>query len=210
MMRTKLTIPAVLLGLTMAAYGQYSDLIPAGTTIPVRTDQRIELRNARANGRVYTARVSEDVRDASGNVAIPRGASAELVVRSTGSNESTLDLDSVTVNGRRYVVAATAKENAGKKEGVGANSRTGKYVGGGAILGTIIGAIAGGGKGAAIGAISGAAAGAGAQVLTRGKDIKVPAETVLKFKLDQPLELGRGANARDRGYTKNGQHYHRY
>ncbi|MBZ5722786.1 MAG: hypothetical protein LAO03_20800 [Acidobacteriia bacterium] len=57
------------------------------------------------------------------------------------------------------------------------------------VLGTLIGAIAGGGKGAAIGAAAGAATGAGAEVLTRGKSVKVPAETTLRFKLDQPLVL---------------------
>jgi hypothetical protein len=62
-------------------------------------------------------------------------------------------------------------------------------VGGGAVLGTLIGAIAGGGKGAAIGAAAGAGAGAGTQILTRGKSVKVPAETTLRFKLDQPLRL---------------------
>ena len=62
-------------------------------------------------------------------------------------------------------------------------------VGGGAALGTLIGAIAGHGKGAAIGAAAGAAAGAGAQVLTRGKTVKVPAESTLRFKLDKPLHL---------------------
>jgi uncharacterized protein YcfJ len=59
----------------------------------------------------------------------------------------------------------------------------------GTAVGAIIGAIAGGGKGAAIGALAGAAAGGGAQVLTKGKEIRVPAETVLNFRLDQPLRL---------------------
>jgi hypothetical protein len=62
-------------------------------------------------------------------------------------------------------------------------------VGGGAVLGTLIGAIAGGGKGAAIGAAVGAAGGATAQVLTRGEEIRVPAESVLTFRLDQPWRL---------------------
>jgi len=57
------------------------------------------------------------------------------------------------------------------------------------LIGTLIGAIAGGGKGAAIGAVAGAATGGTAQVLTRGKQVKVPAETVLRFQLDQPLRL---------------------
>jgi hypothetical protein len=74
---------------------------------------------------------------------------------------------------------------------VGANRRTAEMVGGGAVLGTLLGAIAGGGKGAAIGAAAGAAAGAGVQVLTRGKTVRVPAESVLTFRLDQPVTLQR-------------------
>ena len=63
--------------------------------------------------------------------------------------------------------------------GIGANRRTATMVGGGAALGTLLGAIAGGGKGAAIGAVAGAVAGGAAQVLTRGKEVNVPAETEL-------------------------------
>lgn len=73
--------------------------------------------------------------------------------------------------------------------GIGKNRRTAKYVGGGAALGTLLGAIAGGGKGAAIGAVAGAAAGGTTQVLTKGKEVKIPAETTLRFRLDQPLTL---------------------
>ena len=62
-------------------------------------------------------------------------------------------------------------------------------VGGGAAIGTLIGAIVGGGKGAAIGAAVGGGAGLGAEVLTKGSQVKVPAETVLNFKLDQDLRL---------------------
>src|SRR5262249_40059549 len=70
--------------------------------------------------------------------------------------------------------------------------------------GAIIGAIAGGGKGAAIGAGAGAAAGAGVQVLTRGDRVNVPAESLLTFRLAQPLRAG----VVDNGYTQNGVHYH--
>lgn len=76
-----------------------------------------------------------------------------------------------------------------RRPGPGANRRTAKWVGGGAALGTLIGAIAGGGKGAAIGAAVGAAGGATTQVLTKGSEVKVPAETMLTFQLDQPLRL---------------------
>ena len=75
------------------------------------------------------------------------------------------------------------------RDGLGANQRTGVFVGGGALLGTVLGAIAGGGRGAAIGALAGGAAGAGTQVLTRGPKLDIPSETVLSFRLDQPVYL---------------------
>jgi hypothetical protein len=152
--------------------------------------------------------VDRDVRDGSGNVAIPRGSSAELIVRDTGSRNLTLDLESVNVNGRRYVVSTTDEPvavNGERKEGVGANQRTAKYVGGGALIGSIIGAIAGGGKGAAIGAATGAGAGAVGQTVTRGKSVNVPSESLLTFRLDRSLRIGPA----DSGYDRNGRHYHR-
>ena len=99
-----------------------------------------------------------------------------------------LDLDSVRVNGRRYVVN-TVDVKTNDPNGIGKNRKTAEMVGGGAVLGTLLGAIAGGGKGAAIGAIAGAAAGGGVQVLTKGHEIRVPAETVLNFRLEEPLNL---------------------
>jgi len=62
-------------------------------------------------------------------------------------------------------------------------------VGGGAGLGALIGGLAGGGKGAAIGALAGAGAGTAGTAFTGNKDVVLPAETALSFKLDQPLEL---------------------
>ena len=99
-----------------------------------------------------------------------------------------LDVDTVMIAGRSYAVDTTDVAAKGT-DGLGKNKRTGELVGGGTLFGAIIGAIAGGGKGAAIGAVSGAAAGATVQVLTKGSRVRVPAETVLKFKLDQPVHL---------------------
>ncbi len=70
-----------------------------------------------------------------------------------------------------------------------AEAKEAKKVGGGAVAGAIIGAIAGGGKGAAIGAGVGSAAGAGVQVLTKGQQVKVPSETLLEFRLQQPATV---------------------
>jgi len=175
-------------------------MIPAGTELSVRTNETIEATGA-STGRTYSATVERDVTDNNGQVVIPRGSTAQLVVRdmstggAVGSRELTLDLQSVTVDGNTYYVSTADLQRSGDREGIGKNRRTGEMVGGGAVLGTLLGAIAGGGKGAAIGAVAGAATGAGVQVLTRGKEVRVPAETVLNFRLDQPLYL-QGRNNR--------------
>lgn len=194
--------------LMLAAVGTFASLasaqlVPNGTRISVRTNETITASSG--NGRVYSGVVSSDVMGTDGNVAIPRGANAELMVRRAGNDEVAVDLESVSVGGRRYVVAAS-ESTSGGRAGLGKNKRTGEYVGGGALLGTVIGAIAGGGRGAAIGALAGGAAGAGTQVLTRGKSLRVPAESILTFRLEQPLSVSTGP---DRGYTRNGRHYHR-
>lgn len=169
--------------------------VPAGTEIAVLTNAAIDSQNA-SEGQLFPAEVEQDVVDSSGRVVIPKGSQAELAIRrvndggTTGTSELALGLDSVNVNGNTYrVVTQDVAQQGSGKEGIGKNKRTGEYVGGGAVLGTLIGAIAGGGKGAAIGAVTGAAAGAGAQVLTRGKSVKVPAETTLRFRLDEPMQL---------------------
>jgi hypothetical protein len=184
------------------AYSQGGGTIDAGSTIQVRTNEHITTNDA--EGRVFTGYVEQEVLTRNGRVAIPKGSAVEMLVRRT-DDEYALDLDSITVNGRRYGVETEGNVvDSQRKEGIGANKRTGKYVGGGAVLGAIIGAIAGGGKGAAIGAGAGAAAGAGAQVLTRGQKVDVPAESLLTFRLAEPLRAG----AVDRGYMNNGIHYH--
>jgi len=104
------------------------------------------------------------------------------------ASDLVLALRSVSIAGRQYVVNTTDLRQEGK-DGIGVNKRTGEYVGGGAALGAIIGAIAGHGKGAAIGALSGAGAGAVAQVVTKGNSIKVPAETLMTFRLDRPVRV---------------------
>jgi len=168
--------------------------VPAGTEISVRNDETIDSGNA-ADGQTYAAEVTNDVRDASGAVVIPRGANAQLVIKSAssggrirGSSDLVVDLRSVSVGGQQFAVNATDLEEQGKS-GLGANKRTGKFVGGGAALGAIVGAIAGGGKGAAIGAGAGAGAGGLTQVLTKGKSIQIPAETLMTFKLEAPVRI---------------------
>jgi len=162
---------------------QQTRTLPSGTEIYVRSDQEIRAEASNA-GQSYPGTVSAAVVDSEGHVLIPKGAPAELKAQANGSKVS-LDLSSVTIDGREYRI-----ETKGYKPGaVGGNKTTAKYAGGGAVAGALIGALAGGGKGAAIGTLAGGAAGAGAQAVTAGKKIHVPAETVLTFKTAQPLEL---------------------
>jgi Protein of unknown function (DUF3011) len=178
--------------------------VEPGTTIPVRTNESIDTRSR--DGRIYYGRIVDEVRGSDGQVAIPRGSDVELTVRRARDNDLILDIESITAYGQRYAIDTQAQRlESSNRDGVGANRRTGEFIGGGAVLGTILGAIAGGGKGAAIGAAAGAAAGAGGQVLTQGRNVRVPAESIITFRLDQPLVI----DTPDNGYTKRGTHYHR-
>lgn len=169
-------------------------VVPDGTKVAVRTEDTIDSAKA-AEGQTYAAEVAEEVLDADGNVVIPRGSNAQIVIRSAskggkirGASDLVLDLQSISVEGQEYTVSTVDLQQKGRS-GVGANKRTAEMTGGGAALGAIIGAIAGGGKGAAIGAGAGAGGGALTQVLTKGGSIKVPAETVLTFQLDRPVRI---------------------
>jgi hypothetical protein len=168
--------------------------ISRGKVIAVRTDQTINARDA-APGQTYSGVIVRDIFDTDGQVAIPRGAKATLVIREArakgrveGRSELALDVGAVNIDGRRYRLETSDFVEKGR-EGLGANRRTAKFAGGGALLGTILGAVAGGGRGAAIGAFSGAAAGAGTQSLTRGKNVRIPAETVLNFRLEASVHI---------------------
>jgi len=185
---------AFLLLLAISAFGQSNRVIPKGVEIKVRTDRAIPAKPAA--GSAYSATVSEDVQDSSGAVLIPHGSPARLVAEKNG-NDTMLDLRSVTIDGRRYSITSPGEKTS--SGGLGANKRTAKYVGGGAAVGAVLGALLGGGKGAAIGALVGGAGGAGAEVY-RGRKKEIPAETELKFKLAQDLQLramgGRSAGRR--------------
>ena len=169
-------------------------VLPSGTKVAVRTEETIDSAKA-AEGQTFAAEIDGDVLDANGDVVVPHGANAQIIIRSAskggrfkGTSDLVLDLQSISVGGKEYMVSTTDLQQKGK-QGFGVNKRTGAFTGGGAALGAIIGAIAGGGKGAAIGAGAGAGAGAVTQIATKGGAIKVPAETVLTFQLDKPVKI---------------------
>jgi hypothetical protein len=172
-------------------------VIPTGTEIAIHTDETID-SEASSTGQLFSATVAEDVPDSTGDVAIPQGTRAKLVVRNVGaggavhSGEIVLDLFSVSVKGKDYRVD-TSDVDYSNKRGVGVNKRTAEFGGGGAAIGALLGGIFGGGKGAGIGAAAGAGSGLLAQIFTRGKVVKVPAETLLRFRLDRTLVLRTGS-----------------
>jgi hypothetical protein len=168
-------------------------VIPSGSDLAVRTNETIDSTNS-YQGQTYSATITEDVLDAAGGVAIPAGSAAQLLVRSisTGgavhSAEVVLDLYSVTLGKKQYTVVTSDLAESNRK-GIGANRRTGEYLGGGSALGALMGGLFGGGKGAGIGALAGAGGGFVSQVFTRGKEVRVPAESTLRFRLEKPLVL---------------------
>lgn len=167
-------------------------IIASGTNIEIRADQNINVRQGQESRESYPATVSHDVLDQDGRVAIPSGTPAKLrVVSDDNGRTLTVDLHSIQLGDRTVNIVDESVNSAGssKNGGLGANKRTGTFVGGGALAGTLLGALAGGGKGAAIGAIAGGVAGAGAQVITRGKDLSIPAETKLSFRLNNDLPV---------------------
>ena len=126
-------------------------VLPVGTQISVRTEDTIDSANA-VEGQTYPAEVTDDVLDANGDVVVPHGSNAQLVIRSAskggrihGASDLVLDLQSIAVEGQQYAVSTSDVRESGK-QGLGANKRTAVYTGGGAAIGAIIGAIAGGGK----------------------------------------------------------------
>lgn len=102
---------------------------PAGMQIVVRTTEAIDSDNAGVN-QVFTAIVDEPAVDRSGHVVIPRGASVQVVIRqltssvATGSPELALDIQSITIEGRRYAVR-TDSVSLQSGTGLGTNTRNG-------------------------------------------------------------------------------------
>jgi hypothetical protein len=165
-------------------------IIDAGTVLAVTIDQSISSKTNNA-GDHFDASIASPV-TVDGKKVIPVGAKcsgkvtlAKSAGRFKGGAELDVSLDSITVKGKSYDIQTTGVEEAGKGRG----KRTAVGAGGGAAVGAIIGALAGGGKGAAIGAGAGAGAGTAGAAFTGNRDITLPAETKLSFKLTEPLRI---------------------
>jgi hypothetical protein len=118
---------------TAAASGT-GKIIPVGTEITIRTNESVNSKDSNT-GQLYSATVSEDVSDVSGNIAIPAGTPAKLTTGgAVHSPELVLDLFSISINGKEYRVD-TADVDVNSKKGIGANRRTAEFAGGGAAIG---------------------------------------------------------------------------
>jgi hypothetical protein len=164
--------------------------VPVGQTLLVRMIDSVDSRKNTV-GDVFHASLETDL-TVNGYLVAHKGADVYGKLAYTkdsghfsGGAELELELSKIVVDGTSYPLVSDDYTLKGKGRG----GDTAKKVGGGAILGAIIGGIAGGGAGAAIGAGAGGAVGAGVQVFTRGKEVKVPSETLLEFKLQQPATV---------------------
>jgi hypothetical protein len=164
--------------------------IPTETPVTVRMIDSVDSKQSHL-GQTFRASVDEPVA-VNGQIVIPRGADAlvKLVAdqpsgKFEGKTVLTLALAGITINGQTIDTTTGDVSKASSSRG----ARTAGVVGGGAALGAIIGALAGGGPGAAIGAASGAVVGTGAQVITKGQQVKIPSETRLNFTLQQPIQF---------------------
>ena len=164
--------------------------LPAGTNIRVRLDQDLGSKISQP-GDSFSATVADDV-VVNGTTAIARGSRADGTVTDAkplgkfkGGAVLAIKLERVTTAYGSYPVSTSSVQHAEKGKG----KRTAVFAGGGAGLGALIGGLAGGGKGALIGGLAGAGAGTAGGALTGNKQIVLPAETLLTFKLEQAVHI---------------------
>jgi hypothetical protein len=164
--------------------------VPAGTVLEVRLDQALSTERNRAGDR-FQATLEVPV-DIGGREVLARGTRVQGHVttsRPSGRLEGRavigITLDSVESRGQMAPIVTSLDTRASEAH----KKRNIEVIGGGAGLGALIGALAGGGKGAAIGAAAGAGAGTAGAAAIGKKEVEIPAETVFRFTLKEPVEL---------------------
>ena len=162
--------------------------VPAGTHLLIRMIDGVDSQTNHVGDRFRASLESDLVVD--GVVLAPKGtdiygrlANAQEAGHLTGKAQLKLELTDISLRGQMQPIVTGDYEVAGKGRG----ENTAEKTAGGAALGAIIGAIAGGGKGAAVGAAVGGGAGATVNIVTSGEQVRVPSETVLDFRLEQPF-----------------------
>ena len=173
-----------------------SGRIPSGNEIPVGTEFDVRLQNSLSSATAqvedrFEATTMVDLRDDNNHVLVPAGSVMRGVVSSVNKagrierkGSMTVAFDRVTIKGRSYPMRATVTQ-ALESEGIKGEK---EKIGIGAGAGAILGAILGGAKGALAGVLIG---GGGTIAATEGKDVELPAGTVLRVRVDSPLNLSR-------------------
>jgi hypothetical protein len=164
--------------------------IPSGTSLAIRINQRIDVKHA-APGERFTGVLAENVsRD--GNVVLPRGTNVRGVVDAAhrrghfkGRSILELRLTSVVFNGKVYPLE-TADFVASKK---GKGKRSAAFIGGTAGVGMLVGGLATGGVGLAVGGLAGGGLGTLLAGATGNRDIVIPAESLVRFRLEDDLTV---------------------
>jgi hypothetical protein len=164
--------------------------VPEGTMLGVVLSQSISTAGNRS-GDSFEATVASPVM-IGGKTVIPKDAvvkghivDAEPSGRLKGVAHLGLTIDTVEVNGQSYEIATDEWGRRGKNH----NKRNGILIGGGAGFGAVVGGLAGGPLGAVIGSSAGAGAGTAGAAYTGKKDIKLPAETALSFRLERAVTI---------------------
>jgi hypothetical protein len=165
-------------------------VIPSGTALTVRTTSALSSDKNQA-GDAFHATLAEPI-EVNGKVVVPEGSDVVGTVvdakkkgKIKGEARLQLALTSLSVKGMKYPIATTMTDQTAKGKG----KRTAATTAGGAGVGALIGGIAGGGKGAGIGALVGGGAGLVGGAFTGNKQIELPAESALVFKLNSPVTL---------------------
>ena len=183
--------------------------IASGDTIPVRITQTLDSASTQPDT-PFSGVVASDI-VVNGLVAIPAGAAVSGHVDAVqdaahfkGSSLLTVSLTSISRRGEHIAVASDPYSVHGK--GRGAN--TAEKTGGGAAVGAILGGIFGGGKGAAIGAAAGGGVGAGSNAVTRGQQVQIESESVVRFHLSTPISVRVRTDGSDQHPDANGLQQH--
>ena len=162
--------------------------VPVGTQLDVRLATPLDSSIAKVEQRFEATTVVDLEID--GRLVIPAGATVRGFVSSVSAagridrqGRLTLSFDEIVVSNRATRLRASVVQ---ALEARTSDDLT--KVGGGAVVGAIIGGLLGGGKGAVVGLLVG---GGGTMASTQGSDIVLPAGTILRIRVDQPLSIVR-------------------
>jgi hypothetical protein len=136
----------------------------------------------------FTGVLAQPIKTAGGATVFPRGARVVgTVVAAKGQGKfkgsGALGIQVTSISGRSVSVSTYEKEQKGK------GKRSAGFIGGGAGGGALIGGLAGGGKGALIGGLIGAGAGTAGAAFTGNKDVVIPSESTVTFRLTAPATI---------------------